>query len=163
MSQALILDSKLEDIHSLQSIAIQDSDNSDNDDQGSFLAVLFFMIFQAMNVRQQSVLSNAKVVSANADAQSKINKDINKVQYSRIPPGAGAQTINRIQTDNQKAAAERGLLQNQLITCRQRGQMAMTQTSTGVNLLQQDASENSGLLETLKRIFDVINNMTSSG
>ena len=126
----------------------------------SYFAVLFFLLMQAMEVRQGSVLTQSKVLQANSQAQNELNKENGNIKFSILPPNAKNPTINRVQEENQDKASERENIQNNLITCRQTAQVEMTQASTNVDILQQDASENSGWLKMLNTIFQVIDELT---
>lgn len=125
-----------------------------------YYGALFCIILSAMTIRQNTVITESKQIDANASIQNQLNKSNAGIKFSAIPAHAHTATINRIQEKNQQYAAEREDLQNQLITARQNGQVMMTQTSTNVNILQQDASEDSGWLQTLNTIFQVIDEMT---
>ncbi|MCH9627033.1 MAG: hypothetical protein S4CHLAM2_06670 [Chlamydiales bacterium] len=126
----------------------------------NYFTILFYLLVDAMQTRQDTVLTQSKVLEANSAAQQKLNKENAQIKFSILPEGAKNPTINRVQDQNQQYAASREDIQNSLITCRQTAQVEMTQTTTNVNLLQQDASEDSGWLKTLNTIFQVINELT---
>lgn len=126
----------------------------------NYFMVVFIVLLEAMQVRQGTVLTQSKEVTANAAAQNKLNKENGQIKYAILPPGADNATINRVQEENQQYAAMREDIQNELITTRQNGQVEMTQTSTNVNILQQDTSENSKWIKALNTIFNVINQMS---
>ncbi len=126
----------------------------------NYFTILFYLLVDAMQTRQDTVLTQSKVLEANSAAQNKLNKENAQIKFSILPEGANNPTINRVQDQNQQYAASREDIQNALITCRQTAQVEMTQTTTNVNILQQDASEDSGWLKTLNTIFQVINELT---
>jgi len=133
--------------------------------------VIFAVLLAAMNVRQKTVVVQAKEIELNAQLQNKFNKEEAKIKFhvSPPPPPSGAskkvqnkynQEVHHVQLENQKASIKRSDIENFLITARQMGQSDMTQASTSVNVVQQDASEDAGWLKTLNTIFKVINQMT---
>lgn len=124
-----------------------------------YFALLFFLLLDAMTVRQNTILTQSKMITANSNAQNLLNKQNGDIKFSSIKYGATQATINRIQDRNQQYANDRQNLQNNLITLRQTGQVEMTGASTDVNILEQDASENSGWLKTLGTLFSVIDEM----
>lgn len=126
----------------------------------NYFALLFLLLLEAMTVRQNTILTQSKMIAANSHAQNLLNKANGEIKFSSIHYGATQATINRIQDRNQQYAADRQNLQNNLITLRQTGQVEMTGASTDVNILEQDASENSGWIKTLSTIFSVIDEMT---
>lgn len=128
----------------------------------SYFAVLFYLLMSAMSIRQNTVITQSKEISSNASIQNRLNKENEAIKFSILPSKAKTATINRVQDENEQYAAVREDIQNSLITARQNAQVMMTQTSTNVNILQQDASENSGWLKTLNTIFKVIDQMTQN-
>ena len=128
----------------------------------NYYAVIFYLLLSSMQTRQATVLTEAKQISANASAQNKLNNENEGIKFSILPSNAKTATINKVQDQNEQYAALRGDLQNSLITSRQLAQVMMTQASTNVNLLQQDASEDSGWLQTLNTVFQVIDEMTQT-
>jgi|GEM_PF-4030913 hypothetical protein len=125
----------------------------------NYFAVLFYLLLSSMTIREGTVVTQAKQISENAALQEYLNKKNGDINFSILPPDAKTVTIDRIQQINQQKAAMRQVLQNALIIQRQNGQVMMTQASTNVNIMQQDASENSGWLQTLNTIFQVIDQM----
>lgn len=142
------------------------SPSGDSDDpfsgQFNYYAVIFYLLVTSMETRQATVLTEAKQISTNASAQNRLNKANGALTFKILPTNAKTGTINQVQDENQERAAERADIQNALITTRQLGQVMMTQASTNVNLLQQDASEDSGWLQTLNTVFQVIDEMTQT-
>ncbi|MCC5832876.1 MAG: DUF720 domain-containing protein [Chlamydiales bacterium] len=128
--------------------------------KGDYFLIVFAVLLSAMETRQNTVLSQSKILSTNSSAQNRLNKENGAIKFSMIPYKAGTATINRVQAQNEEYAAMRENLQNMLITCRQTAQVEMTQTSTNVQILEQDASEDSKWVGTLNTIFQVINDMT---
>ena len=126
----------------------------------NYFTLLFYLLLSAMQVRQSTVMTESKEIDLNASLQNFLNDENAAVKFSILPTGAGNPTINKYQTKNQEYAALRENFQNSLITARQNAEVMMTQTSTNVNILQQDASENSGWLQTLSTIFQVIDEIT---
>jgi len=125
--------------------------------EGTYFVVLFALLLSAMQVRQSTVLTESKEIELNASLQNALNKENASIKFSIAPANATTGQRNQIETTNQQRAALREDIQNSLITARQIAQVMMTQTSTNVDILQQDASENSGLLQTLNIIFKIIN------
>lgn len=130
--------------------------------QTDYFLIVFMVLVGAMEIRQKTVLAQSKIVQANSDAQNELNKENGEIKFSILPSGAGNATINRVQDQNQQYAAMRENIQNALITCRQDAQVEMTQTSTNVNILEQDASEDSNWVQTLNTIFQVLDDMTQT-
>ena len=128
----------------------------------NYYAVIFYLLLSSMQTRQATVLTEAKQISANASAQNKLNNENANIKFSILPSNANTAKINEVQDQNEQYAALRGDLQNSLITARQLAQVMMTQASTNVNLLQQDASEDTGWLQTLNTVFQVIDEMTQT-
>lgn len=126
----------------------------------SYFAILFYLLLSAMTIREGTVNVQAKQLSLNASIQNRLNKENGDIKFSILPSNAKTATINRVQEENQEYAAMRGDLEDRLITARQVAQVTMTQTSTNVDLLQQDASENAGWLKILNTVFQVIDEMT---
>ncbi len=126
----------------------------------NYYSIIFLLLVSAMTIRQGTVLTESKQISDNASAQNQLNKANAAIRFSQLPPNANTSAINRVQDQNEQYSAERENLQNSLITLRQTAQVMMTQASTNVNILQQDASEDSGWLQTLNTIFQVIDQIT---
>lgn len=130
------------------------------DGKVNYAVLVFYLLMDSMQIRQNTVMTQSKDIASNASAQNALNNRNASIKFSILPDNAGNATINRVQEINQQYAAVREDIQNNLITARQTAQVLMTQTSTNVNILQQDASEDSGWLQTLNTIFQVINEMT---
>jgi len=130
--------------------------------KSNYFMVVFLILVESMTIRQTTVLTQSKVIAANSSAQNALNKANANIKFSILPPNAGNATINRVQDENEQYAAMREDIQNSLITCRQDAQVDMTQTTTNVNILEQDASENSGMLKTVNTIFQVIDEITQT-
>lgn len=128
----------------------------------NYYAVIFYLLLSSMQTRQDTVLTEAKQISQNASAQNKLNNYNAGIKFSILPSDAKTGTINKVQDQNEQYAAQRADLQNSLITARQLAEVMMTQASTNVNLLQQDASEDTGWLQTLNTVFQVIDEMTQT-
>lgn len=128
--------------------------------KGNFYAIIFFLFLDAMVIRQDTVMTQAKQLEANAKIQNNLNNRNAQISFEMLPPGAKTPTINAVQIANQRYAAMREDIQNCLITARQYGQVLMTQTSTLVDMLQQDAAEDSSWLSMLYTISQVIIDMT---
>lgn len=128
----------------------------------SYFAILFYLLLEAMSVRQNTVLSESKELGENTSIQNKLNKEDQAIKFAFVPSNATSAEINQVQEENEQYAAAREDIQNNLITARQVAQVTMTRTSTNVNILQQDASENSGWLKTLNNMFRGIIEMTKN-
>jgi hypothetical protein len=126
----------------------------------NYFTVLFYLLLSAMQVRQSTVMTQSKNIEMNASIQNQLNNENASIKFSILTPNANNAEINAVQTKNQQYAALRENIQNSLITARQSAEVLMTQTSTNVNILQQDASENSGWLQTLSTIFQVIDEIS---
>ena len=135
---------------------------SGDPNQFNYYAVLFYLLLSSMTIRQSTVLIESKQISENASAQNQLNKENADIRFSILPSNAKTNTINKVQDQNEQYAAIRENIQNSLITARQVAQVTMTQASTNVNILQQDASEDSGWLQTLNTIFQVVDEMTQT-
>ncbi|MEZ5314866.1 MAG: DUF720 domain-containing protein [Chlamydiales bacterium] len=122
----------------------------------NFFLSIFALLVSAMEIRQHSVLTESKMIAANSEAQHRLNKQNGDIKFSILPYNADNAMINRVQDKNQQYAAIREDIQNFLITARQDAQIEMTQASTNINLLQQNASEDSNWLRTLNTIFQGI-------
>lgn len=122
--------------------------------------LLFFLLLESMQIRQDTLVTGADQIEQNALMQDKLNKDNADIHFAILPPNATKDQINQVQEENEEYAAEREDIQNQEITTRQNAEVLMTQASTNVDILQQDASENSGWLKLLQTIFQVIDEIT---
>lgn len=140
------------------------TEGSSSKDKGTpkvdYFAMLFYLLLQAMNVRQGTIVTQSKQIGDNANAQNEMNKANGNIHFSILPPNATENQIDQVQEANQEYAAERQNIQNMLITARQNAQVMMTQTTTNVNILEQDASQDSGWLKTLNTVFQVIDEMS---
>lgn len=128
----------------------------------SYFAILFYLLLSSMTIRQNTVLTQSKVLQVNSAKQEELNKEDANIKFSELPPNANTAEINKVQIQNQEYAAIKEEIQNSLITLRQNAQVEMTETSTNVNIMEQDASENSGWLHMLSAIFTVIDEMTKN-
>lgn len=128
--------------------------------KGDLYAILFYLLLDAMVIRQNTVLTQSKGITLNAAIQDKLNKAMGKISFVILKSGAKQATIDAVQEENEQLENHREDLQNDLITTRQNGQVIMTQTSTNVNILEQDASMNSGVLNILNTIFKVIDQIS---
>jgi hypothetical protein len=126
-----------------------------------YFFLVFVLLLESMQVRQSTVMTESKEISMNASIQNQLNELNAAVTFVILPSGAGNPTINEVNTENQEYAALRENFQNSLITARQNAQVMMTQTSTNVNLLQQDASKDTGVIQMIQTIFQVINEILS--
>lgn len=126
----------------------------------SFFAMIFLLLVDSMQIKQETVMTQAKEINSNANIQNQLNAQNAQIHFEILPPNATPGQISQVQEANQEFSAERENIQSCLITARQGGQVLMTQTSTNVNLLQQDSSEDSGWLQTLNTIFSVIDQMS---
>lgn len=124
--------------------------------------LIFYLLLEAMNTRQQTVYTQANELSSNANAQNKENTRDKGIKFHQLPDKPTNGQINQVQDENEKAAAQRENIQNDLITLRQNGQVLMTEANTNVNTLEQDASMDSGWLKSLNTIFQVIDQMTKN-
>ncbi len=126
----------------------------------NYFSVLFILLLSAMSNREETVYTASKEISANATAQNRLNALNAAIRYVTLPPNATQGEIDRVQDQNQQITAIRSDIQNALLTTRQTGQVMMTQASTNVDILQQDASQTSGLLDTMKTILQEIADIT---
>jgi hypothetical protein len=149
-------------IHSGQTLPSSGMDQSSVIDIGhmSYFALLFYLLLDSMSIRKDTVATQSKEISANSATQSKLNDANAEIKFSILPEGAKQDEIQRVSDENTRYAALREDIQNSLITARQKGQVMMTQTSTNVNILQQDASMDSGWLKALNTIFEVLDEIT---
>jgi hypothetical protein len=123
-------------------------------------AALFLLLLTSMSIRHDTLVTQAKQIETNAAMQNELNIENGNIRFSLLPPQATQNQINAVQDANEEHAAQRQNLQNALITLRQTAQVTMTQASTNVNIMQQDASENTAWLQTLNTIFELLNQMT---
>lgn len=124
--------------------------------------LLFFLLLQAMEVRQGTIVIESKQLEINASIQNGLNKENGNIHFSVVPPNATQNQINAVQEDNEEYAAMRENIQNILLTVRQSAEILMTQASTNVDLLQQNATENAGWLKLLSTLYQVIIEMTKT-
>lgn len=110
-------------------------------------------------ITEVNVKERSTILSFNADAQSQLNAENSAIQFEIAPPGANNQEITRVQQINNQRAAVRSDIQNELVTCRQTGQVEMTGASTTINCLEQQSAQFSGWLKTLNGVCDTINAM----
>jgi len=130
--------------------------------KAELFSLIYFLLLEAMNVRQASVMVQSKNLSINGSIQNKKNQSAESHGFKSIPNGAKTNTIDSIEDYNQAIAAIRSNIQNELITLRQNSQVLMTQTNTNVNQLEQDGTMNSGWLKTLQSLFQEIDQMGGS-
>lgn len=114
---------------------------------GNFYAIIFSLLLNAMSIRQDTVMNQAKQITANASIQNLLNARNGKITFAILPPNATQAEINRVQDLNQQYSALREDIQNSLITARQNAQVLMTQAETNVNLLQTNATEDTGVIQ----------------
>jgi hypothetical protein len=139
-----------------------EEEGKDDISNDALFAYVFFILLSAMSIRQNTVTYFAKELQANADVQEKENAKDADIQIIQIPTGnPGQATINRIQNENKQLNKIREDIQNKLITLRQAAQVQMTETNTQVNMVQQNATEDSAWLRTLENIFEVIVQITA--
>ncbi len=121
--------------------------------------LVFMLLLDAMDIRQQTVTVQAKQLSDNAAMQELKNLVESQYTYIQIPEKATQDDINRIQAQNQQISAQKANIQNQIITLRQNGQVEMTSVNSNVNTLEQEASQNSAWVNTLGTILQLIGQM----
>lgn len=133
---------------------------ANNPDTGALFAVVFMLCLEAVSARQGVVLTQSKRLECNVSAQNKENRRLGHIPFSQVPDGAKTATINRVQDNNEHYSQVRQDIQNNLITLRQSSQVLMTQTSTNVNVLEQDASMLSYEIKCQNNIVMALNQMT---
>lgn len=126
----------------------------------NYFSVVYLTLLDAMTIRQDTVLNQSKSIEQNAQEQDSLNKANSEIKFSVLPPSAKQSTINRVQDQNEVYAQERQNIQNKLITARQSAQVQMTEAGTNVQILQQDASMNSGIINELGQVYTVIDQIS---
>ncbi len=139
----------------------------DSGDAGDFIEgkkfsmiAIFFLFLDSMTSRQNTVIVQAKQIEKNASIQDALNKAAGDFKLVLLPSKAGTVTVNNVMIENEQLGADRAHIQNRLITERQKGQIIMTESSTTVNILQQDAAQDSGWLQMLNTMYQQIVDMT---
>ncbi len=126
----------------------------------NLIAVVFLLVLQAMNVKQQTVWQQAKALDVNASAQNALNAQDENIHFSLLPSNAKTNTIDQVQAKNQQYAAQRANTQNYLISLRQNAQVLATQTSVNVNGTEQDTTLDGALLHDILSISQAINKLS---
>lgn len=135
---------------------------ADKNNGEAIYTLVFMLLVDAMNIRQNTVVVQSKNLMANAAEQSRLNKEVAGIQFSQIPNGnVGQNTINQVMAHNQQYSKEREDIQNDIILARNDAQVQMTDTNTSVGQVQQDGAQNTGWLETEGTIGQQIVQMTS--
>ncbi len=124
-----------------------------------YFAAVFAVLLTAITRRITTINFQANGVKENADAQDALNQKNANIPYTNIPAGTSQDNMNKIMAANQQQTENRENIQNELVTCRQKGQIEMTQTSTNVNLMEQNTSEDSNWLHIESSIVAAVNQM----
>lgn len=141
----------------------QDANNNSNVPKDvSVFALLFYLLLDSMDTRSDTVSINSRQLSSNADVQKMLNERDEQLQYPILPKDATQVDMQRYQEMYQQITAQHTNIQAQMITARQDAQEKLTDASSNVNMMQQDASEDSAYLKTLNAVFDVIVNITNN-
>lgn len=125
-------------------------------------ALVFYLLLDSMNERQDTVSVNSQQLASNADVQKNLNDKDAELEYPVLPKDATQADMQRYQEMYQQISALHSNLQAKMITARQNAQEKLTEASTNVNMMEQDATEDSAYLKTLNSVFDVIVKMTDN-
>ncbi|MFZ0565407.1 MAG: DUF720 domain-containing protein [Chlamydiales bacterium] len=122
---------------------------------------LWNLLLEMMDNSNKYILNKSTILSNNAEAQTKLNEKDGQLQFVVLanPDNATQADIERVQNLNAQLSSVKDNIRSSLLTMRQSAQLMMTDTSTHVNFMQQNATQDSEWLKILNKIFSVINEM----
>ncbi|WP_213318161.1 DUF720 domain-containing protein [Chlamydiifrater volucris] len=126
---------------------------------GIILFNIYELLLEAITIRQQTVLTQSTQLNDNTNIQQQLNQETNQIKFAVVNSGASEAEISSVQNQNQNYSAQRSNIQDQLVTCRQNGQIILSHASTNINIIQQLASQDSSFLKTTNSIGSVVNQL----
>lgn len=126
---------------------------------GILLFSIYQLLLQAIEIRQQTVLTQSQQLNNNTNIQQQLNQETNQIKFAVVNAGAKEDEITRVQNQNQNYAAQRSNIQDELVTTRQNGQVVLSHASTNINIIQQLASQDSTFLKTMNSIGSTVNQL----
>ena len=126
---------------------------------GILLFSIYQLLLQAIEIRQQTVLTQSQQLNDNTNIQQQLNQETNQIKFAVVNAGAKEDDITRVQKQNQNYAAQRSNIQDELVTTRQNGQVVLSHASTNINIIQQLASQDSTFLKTMNSIGSTVNQL----
>ncbi|WP_213357516.1 DUF720 domain-containing protein [Chlamydiifrater phoenicopteri] len=126
---------------------------------GIILFNIYELLLEAITIRQQTVLTQSTQLNDNTNIQQQLNQETNQIKFAVVNSGAKESEITSVQNQNQNYSAQRSNIQDQLVTCRQNGQIILSHASTNINIIQQLASQDSSFLKTTNSIGSVVNQL----
>ncbi|UFP06657.1 DUF720 domain-containing protein [Chlamydia pecorum] len=126
---------------------------------GILLFSIYQLLLQAIEIRQQTVLTQSQQLNDNTNVQQQLNQETNQIKFAVVNAGAKEDEITRVQNQNQNYAAQRSNIQDELVTTRQNGQVVLSHASTNINIIQQLASQDSTFLKTMNSIGSTVNQL----
>ncbi|WP_100934135.1 DUF720 domain-containing protein [Candidatus Chlamydia corallus] len=126
---------------------------------GAVLFSIYELLLQAIEIRQQTVLTQSQQLNDNTNIQQQLNQETNQIKYAIVSAGAKEDEITRVQNQNQNYSAQRSNIQDELVTTRQNGQIILSHASTNINIIQQLASQDSSFIKTTNSIGSTVNQM----
>ncbi|EPP34714.1 hypothetical protein CP10139811_0470 [Chlamydia ibidis] len=126
---------------------------------GALLFSIYKLLLQAIEIRQQTVLTQSQQLNDNTNIQQQLNQETNQIKFAVVSSGAKEDEITRVQNQNQNYSAQRSNIQDELVTARQNGQIILSHASTNINIIQQLASQDSTFLKTTNTIGSTVNQL----
>ncbi|AUS60202.1 DUF720 domain-containing protein [Chlamydia abortus] len=126
---------------------------------GALLFSIYELLLQAIEIRQQTVLTQSQQLNDNTNIQQQLNQATNQIKFAVVSAGAKENEITRVQNQNQNYSAQRSNIQDELVTARQNGQIILSHASTNINIIQQLASQDSSFLKTTSSIGSTVNQL----
>ena len=120
---------------------------------------IYSLLLEAVEIRQQTVLTQSQQLNDNTNIQQELNQETNRIKYAVVGAGAKEDEITRVQNQNQNYSAQRSNIQDQLVTARQNGQIILSHASTNINIMQQIAQQNSSFIKTLNSVGSTVNQL----
>lgn len=120
---------------------------------------IYSLLLQAIEIRQQTVLTQSKQLNDNTNIQQQLNQETNQIKFAVVNAGAKEDEITRVQNQNQNYSAQRSNIQDELVTTRQNGQIILSHASTNINIIQQLATQNSTFLKTTSALGSTVNQL----
>lgn len=135
-----------------------------NPDIGIKLSYIFYLLLDAMNVKQGALQNTAKELGLNSDSQDKLNNMLLKLKYPTLDPtkaesGSDQQREDyRTQTQNMIKQMEdvKSTFQSMVSTLSQKAKGTMSDASSEASGVQQDSDQASGLARLLQKMVSLV-------
>ena len=79
---------------------------------GILLFSIYQLLLQAIEIRQQTVLTQSQQLNDNTNIQQQLNQETNQIKFAVVNAGAKEDEITRVQNQNQNYAAQRSFFLN---------------------------------------------------